>query len=105
MMPLLFWVLTIYGATNIVTCSYLFKPLREAVNSRSKWLGKLTTCPMCLGFWVGLFSALLGFYPGPALFPVSWPWWAQAWALGAFASGCCWILHVALEKLMLGLDL
>ena len=39
------------GLTIIVTQSFLFKPLREYLLSKNKYLGKLISCPMCFGFW------------------------------------------------------
>lgn len=55
--------LTIASIVLILTTSKLLKPFREFLASKSEFLGKLFSCQMCLGVWVGL-----GYYfiPEPA---------------------------------------
>lgn len=48
------WILVCFGITNGIVISKMTKPFRE-------WTSKKTTlfqCPLCLGFWVGLFLNL-----------------------------------------------
>lgn len=45
--------------TFIVVESWLFKGLRDAAAARSEHLGKLLSCHLCLGTWVGLALAAL----------------------------------------------
>jgi len=56
-MELLWFVLACYGLTQILVYGSIFKWLREMPT----WIGKLFSCPMCAGFWVG---ALLFFLNG-----------------------------------------
>jgi len=46
-------ILPTIGATIIITQSYIFKGFRNFLSKKSKKLGKLFSCPMCMGFWVG----------------------------------------------------
>ena len=45
----------------ILTMSSLFEPVRDFIESKSEFLGELVSCPMCLGFWVGLTISVLDF--------------------------------------------
>lgn len=60
MVNLIIWLLYIAGITIIITQSSIFKPIRDDFNEiNPAILGKLVSCPLCLGFWVGLFSPFL----------------------------------------------
>ena len=50
-MDLLWFSLAAYGLTQMLIYGSIFDSLRPTKGS----LGKLFQCPMCLGFWVGLF--------------------------------------------------
>jgi hypothetical protein len=99
-MPLILtWALAIHGLTQIVTVSWIARPIREAAPSPLK---ALLTCAMCFGFWVGLGLSLAGLSP---LHPfVTWPSLARAIVDGAAASAVAWTAHVVLARLG-GLDL
>lgn len=85
MSALALYLLAAYGATNILTGSYLLAPVRDQLARHSSALGHFSECPMCVGFWVGLVLA--------------WPAGMQP-ALGACASsGFCWIARVVLRRL------
>lgn len=45
--------------TVIVTESLLFAPARRAVGARWRYLGKLVSCFLCFGTWVGLVMSLV----------------------------------------------
>lgn len=86
------WMLVVVGHTTIVAHSTLFAPLRQRL-SFSVFLHTLITCSMCVGWWVGVFWALVG-WPlvdlGPSL---------ASRALAVLASGCAssilaWSHHV-----------
>jgi hypothetical protein len=49
----LIFTLSSAGITLIVVLSYLLEPIRDFVSARSSFLGKLVSCTMCMGFWVG----------------------------------------------------
>jgi hypothetical protein len=90
------WVLVTYGATLVVTGSNVAAPARRWVAARSTWLGKLASCPMCVGWWVGLMS----WWALPTLCPVQDAHWYVAAPANAFAAlAACWGAHVALAKL------
>jgi hypothetical protein len=95
LMPLIIvWGLVVHGITQIVTVSRIARPVREAAPPP---LRAFLSCPMCLGFWVGLALSLSGLSP---LAPfVSWPGLARAVADGAAASAVCWAAHVLLARL------
>lgn len=45
-------IIGLVGLTNIITRSYVLQPLREMVPSDA--LKYMVSCPMCMGFWVGV---------------------------------------------------
>ena len=60
-------VIAIVGITIVVTTSKLIKPIREAVSKKSLFLGKLLSCALCTGVWIGLGFYCLPEYSYPAL--------------------------------------
>ena len=50
-MGLLYFVLCAYGMTYILLYGSIFKFIRPKKNM----LGELFACPLCMGFWVGVF--------------------------------------------------
>ena len=96
MQNLLLWVLVTFGVTLGITVSDIFKPVRklftnslqccgeeEENNSKIKaFIGTLLKCPMCVGFWVGLFSGIFWFSPT-----------SYVVADAFLCSATCWILH------------
>lgn len=67
--------------TFIVVESWLFLGLRDWSAARNEHLGKLVSCHLCFGTWVGLILAALfrprlvppsGYLPGPARMLVGW---------------------------------
>lgn len=59
-MNLLLFLLIGFGVTTIITKSTLFEPLRNHLDNggesiKDNFLGFLIVCPMCVGFWVGVF--------------------------------------------------
>ncbi len=89
------------GMTLIVTKSKLFEPLRNAVLARSIWWATLIGCPMCFGFWAGIFWGLVTH----ALLPL--PSGLHAWLAASadvFGAGCSvsllsWFMFLAHHKL------
>ena len=66
----LFITLAGVGATLIITQSHLFQPLQKFFNPETQpYAAKFFNCPMCMGFWVGLF--LGGIDPFTQLFSLS----------------------------------
>jgi hypothetical protein len=93
-MDLLVFVLASYGATNVVTAGRLFAGLRSRLAAFSPLLGHWATCPMCLGFPVGVLWSALGLGPGTALGTAR-----DLAAAGAISSGACWLLRVLAHAL------
>jgi hypothetical protein len=58
---LLLFILAGVGITNLVVNASLLDYPRDFIIERSNILGKLITCMMCSGFWVGL---LIGIFIG-----------------------------------------
>jgi len=52
-------VLTSVAVTCIIVHSEIFRIPREFVHRLSEKLGYLVTCPMCMGFWVGLLFGMM----------------------------------------------
>ena len=50
-MTFIWFCLVSYGLTQILVYGKIFDPIRP----KSGKLGQLLECPMCTGFWVGLF--------------------------------------------------
>lgn len=74
------WSIAVYGNMTIVVHSSLFKPLRDFImfsevnkddmgnvksvlQRENQFFGKLITCPLCFGFWCGVFWGFLGWSP------------------------------------------
>jgi hypothetical protein len=54
MISLIIFFLAVYGLTMLVVQSSLFKPFREGLRTRVRFLHKLFTCMMCFGFWASV---------------------------------------------------
>ena len=50
-MNFIWFCLISYGLTQILVYGKIFDPIRP----KRGWFGQLLKCPMCTGFWVGLF--------------------------------------------------
>ena len=57
-MELIWFVLSAYGLTQILVYGSIFNAIRPAKG----FFGELFHCPMCLGFWVGVFLYGISFY-------------------------------------------
>jgi hypothetical protein len=58
-MGIFLFFLSCLGATFIINISYIFQPVRDKAAILNKKLGKLLSCPMCIGFWIGLVMRVL----------------------------------------------
>ena len=89
-MQLIYFVLAAYGLTQILLYGSIFNKIRPS----RKWLhgfGKLFHCPMCMGFWVGVF--LWGINRHTELFTFDYNL-ANLLILGSLSSGTCYLLSV-----------
>ena len=92
-MELLYFILTAYGLTQILIFGSIFNKVRPP----RSWLngfGKLFHCPMCMGFWVGVF--LFGINRWTELFSYDYTL-ANALILGWLSSGTCYLLGVLIN--------
>ncbi len=60
-MDLLHFILTAYGLTFILVYGSIFDWLRPEKDYSKKW-NTLFHCPLCMGFWVGVFLFLINGY-------------------------------------------
>lgn len=51
------------GISIIITSSTIFKKFRNFVEQRSPFFGEGINCPLCMGFWAGIFLSLWGISP------------------------------------------
>jgi len=84
------WAFICFGVTLVITGSKIAKPIRAIYPP-------LLSCPLCVGWWVGLVTALLPLHLGPA--PSSWPLPMAALADAFASSAMCWTWHVVLVRL------
>ena len=57
-MELIWFILTAFGLTQILVYGSIFNSYRPSKESYRGW-GLLFHCPMCMGFWVGVFLFLI----------------------------------------------
>jgi hypothetical protein len=98
MKPVIYLSLVTAAISFTVTETRLFKPLREWMKKRSKFLGDLLSCGYCFGHWVAF--ALVAIYR-PKLFE---SWWLLdyfltalviAWLSGFQWALMCWLMDKA----------
>ena len=87
-MDLIYFVLSAYGLTQLLICSTLLDKIRP---SKKDFLGygELFHCPMCMGFWSGMF--LWGINKYTELFTFEYSL-ANAFLLGWLSSGTSYVL-------------
>lgn len=93
MSEILIAIIACFGLVNIIGRGSIFTRLRDFIELHSDFFYKLISCPMCLGFWVGLGMGVLY---GPL------PWWNPL--NGAFYSATTWIIHCIIQWLGAGYD-
>ena len=87
-MEILWFVLAAYGLTQILVYGSIFNKIRP----QKSWLngfGELFHCPMCMGFWVGVFLLSLNPFTELFMFDISV---ANALILGSLSSGTSYAL-------------
>jgi len=88
MLDFLIWIPVSFGITFSVTHGKIFQWLREGAFEIHQKLGELFKCPMCLGFWVGIFLSLTWksvtgffFFDGFVSLSSCWLLFAVSWSL------------------------
>ena len=84
-MDILSFILVAYGLTQILVYGSIF----DSVRPKEGRLGELFRCPMCMGFWVGVYLYL--FSPFTELFTFE-PSLVTPVLLGCISSGTSYIL-------------
>ncbi len=89
-MSLVYFILIAFGLTQILVYGSIFDSVRPQPHSYYG-LGKLFHCPMCLGFWVGVF--LFGINGYTELFSFEYNL-VNGVLLGCLSSGTSYVLSV-----------
>ena len=90
MLELIYFILTAYGLTQILCYGSIFNSIRPTKGM----LGQLFKCPMCLGWWVGVF--LCGISPYTELFNFEQTF-INFIILGCISSGTSYILNMGVS--------
>lgn len=77
------------GITVIITFSSLFEKVRE--------LFKITRCPLCLGFWVGLLLAFITFKTPFGMMADTMRWAIRVMAMATTVSILSYFVHRLME--------
>lgn len=91
-MEFLIFTLAGFGITTIITKGDIFEPIRNWLDNGEEKLydnffGLLITCPLCVGFWVGVIQSLVfGSLTLSTLSPIVDTSTAFLWAQAAFKS-------------------
>tara|TARA_Y100000114_G_C11741324_1_gene319090 strand:+ start:1375 stop:1689 length:315 start_codon:yes stop_codon:yes gene_type:complete len=93
-MELLYFILASWGMTQILVYGSIFEKHRYWIAERSDWFGTLIHCPMCTGFWVGVF--LFGINGYTELFNFEYNI-ANLFILGCLASATSYALNVVIS--------
>ncbi len=59
LVELLTFLITAGGITSMLVGASILSSPREWISSKSNFFRGLLSCPMCTGFWVGLFLSIL----------------------------------------------
>ena len=92
-MDLIYFILIAYGMTQILIFGSIFNKIRPS----KSWLGgfgKLFHCPMCMGFWVGVF--LFGINKYTELFSFGYNV-INMLLLGCLSSGSSYLMSVLIN--------
>ena len=94
----LMWSLGVFGASNIIVFSAIFKPIREYF-ATTPFLGKILPCILCTSFWVGCFwSAVLW---SPVRADVSNLFFRLLFS-GCLGSATTWLIYLLISNRMKG---
>jgi hypothetical protein len=103
----LVWSLAVFGATNIIVSSSIFQPFRKFLlynkqETPRKFLlpGKLVTCVMCMGFWVGLLFSMTVWSPSSnhVLAATNYSDWFRMLYDGCLGSCVSWLLFLLIKE-------
>ena len=89
-MGLVYFILCAYGMTYILLYGSIFNPIRPKKGK----LGELFKCPLCLGFWVGVFLWSINYFT--ELFTYEYNF-INALLLGSLSAGSSYFLSMILD--------
>ena len=89
-MNLVWFILCAYGLTQILVYGSIFNNIRPA-KSWLRGFGELFHCPMCMGFWVGVFLFCISRYTELFTFEQSS---ANLFICGWVSAGTSYIMNV-----------
>ena len=92
-MELIYFILAAHGLTQILVYGTIFDKIRPSKD----WLrgfGKLFHCPMCMGFWSGMFLFAINGWTELFTFEYNL---ANALILSCLSSGTCYMLSVLIN--------
>ena len=89
-MGLVYFILCAYGMTYILLHGSIFNPIRPKKGK----LGELFKCPLCLGFWVGVFLWSINYFT--ELFTYDYNF-INALLLGSLSAGSSYFLSMILD--------
>tara|TARA_A200000159_G_C7322067_1_gene339297 strand:- start:857 stop:1156 length:300 start_codon:yes stop_codon:yes gene_type:complete len=89
-LELAYFILSSFGLTQILVYGSILNPIRP---TKGKF-GELFKCPMCMGFWVGLFLWSINPYTQLFSFDESL---ITAFLLGCISSATSYVLSVAFD--------
>ena len=98
---LITFILACYGGANGIVYSALLSTPRNWISKKSKFAAKLFSCPLCVGFWLGVGFSLAGLGPMEYYVIESYSW-VMTLADGFVGSAAAWILHLLLYDKMVG---
>ena len=91
-------MLCAYGMTQILVYGTIFNSIRPTKGK----MGELFHCPMCLGFWVGVFLWAINGFTGLFTFDYSL---VTAFVLGCLSSGTSYVLTMLMGDCGIKIDL
>ena len=86
-MDLVYFILCAYGMTQILVYGKIF----DSIRPQGGKLAELFECPMCMGFWIGVF--LFGINGLTELFNFEYNF-INAFLLGCLSSGTSYVLNM-----------
>lgn len=87
MLDLLYFCLVAYGMTFIIVYGSIFNKIRPKKDSG--FFGKLLNCPLCTGFWCGVFLHVVSAYTSLFTFDYTV---VNGFLLGCLSAGVCYLL-------------
>ena len=99
-MQTIHFILVAYGMTFIIVYGKIFEDIRPSKDYTKKW-NTLWNCPLCMGFWVGVFISCLSPYTELFSFERSF---VNAFLLGCLSAGTSYLISVLVDDFGLRLS-